>query len=286
MDLPSLRRAFRARPGTDDCVRFACFLDELPSSDAAWSSLVRLLERDVIPVVSRCHPEVEAEEISSTCLGGVFEAWIPEWRVGVRVGENVRRLVRAGRPDDAWTELEAHPRFRGGRAEEALGLWRTGAWDEAARRIEGPRSARSYFIVKTRAQVGESQRKLRRQSRLTARHCSEAFGLPLGRTAPSLVDESARINGGAELESGSGERSGWRISLIPPAHLPSQELSDRLQRMLEAIEALGPEHARVFKLLLEGLSQRDIARVEGRHPAVISRRVRNLQKLCRERLLE
>jgi DNA-directed RNA polymerase specialized sigma24 family protein len=56
--------------------------------------------------------------------------------------------------------------------------------------------------------------------------------------------------------------------------------------MLEAIEALGPEHARVFKLLLEGLSQRDIARVEGRHPAVISRRVRNLQKLCRERLLE
>ena len=42
----------------------------------------------------------------------------------------------------------------------------------------------------------------------------------------------------------------------------------------------------VFKLLLEGFSQRDIARVEDRHPAVISRRVRNLQKLCRERLLE
>ena len=191
MEFPALRRAFRARPGTEDCSRFACFLDDLSSSDAAWSSLVGLLERDVIPVVSRCHPGVETDEISSTCLGGVFEVWIREWLTGVRAGENVRRLIRAGRPDAAWMELERHPRFRGPRADEAFGLWSTGAWDEAARRIEGPRSARSHFIARTRGQIGESQRKLRRQSRLTARHCSEAFGLPTSGACPSVVDERA-----------------------------------------------------------------------------------------------
>jgi DNA-directed RNA polymerase specialized sigma24 family protein len=62
-------------------------------------------------------------------------------------------------------------------------------------------------------------------------------------------------------------------------------MADRVRRTLGAIDALGPEHARVFKLLLEGLSQRDIAQVEGRHPAAISRRVHNLRELCRSQLL-
>ena len=44
-----------------------------------------------------------------------------------------------------------------------------------------------------------------------------------------------------------------------------------------------PAHAR--QLAIAGLSQRGIAKVEGRHPAAISWRVRNLQELCRVRLL-
>ena len=65
----------------------------------------------------------------------------------------------------------------------------------------------------------------------------------------------------------------------------SQDVAERVRRMLGAIRELGPEHERVFKLLLEGFSQQNIARVEGRHPAAISRRVQNLREVCRLQLL-
>ena len=111
------------------------------------------------------------------------------------------------------------------------------------------------------------------------------LGLPGTGGGHALTTPAARALCGAELEGAPGERSVWRISALPPAQLLDQELADRVRRMLGAIEELGPEHARVFKLLLEGLSQRNIADVEGRHPAAISRRVQNLRELCRVQLL-
>lgn len=279
----ALRRAFRARPGTEDCMLFAGFLEELDSSESAWQRLVSLFERDVIPIVARCHPEVECDEISSACLGGAFETWIPEWIEGARTSARVRGLLAEDRPDDAFDELTKHPRCCGGRAGTAEALWSSSRRLDAVGMIEGTRSARAHFIGRTRARIGESQRKQRRQARLMSRHCSDLLGIGSGRQ--TLASQSTRTNCGAELDT-TGERNTWRISALPPAHLPSHELADRLRRMLDAIEDLGPEHARVFKLLMEGLSQRSIAEVEGRHPAVISRRVRNLQELCRVQLLD
>ncbi len=286
MEPSALRRAFRARPGTNDCTRFASFLEELESRDSAWQRLVVLLDRDVIPIVSRCHPDVEGDEISSICFGGAFEMWISEWIERVQVTVQARRLLMEQRHDEAFSELAKHTRFRGPRAEEAATLWSSQKWQDALCLIEGTRSARSHFIARTRAQISESQRKQRRQSMLMSRHCSDALGIPAGGGREGLASLAARTLCGAELDRSSGEGNTWCISALPPAHLPSQDLADRLRRMLLAIEELGPEHARVFKLLLEGLSQRHIAKVEGRHPAAISRRVRNLQELCRVQLLE
>lgn len=286
MDPAALRRAFRARPGTEDCVRFAGFLEGLESNESAWRQLVALLERDVMPVVARCHAEVEYDEISSVCLVGAFETWIPEWLACVHGAARVRRLLADGRPDSAFAELQKHIFFRGQRAEEAERLWDSRRWHDAVRRVEGTRSARSQFIARARAQTSEAQRKQRRQSLLMSRHCSDALGMPASGGRETLASEVARTLCGAELDRHSGEHTTWRISALPPAHLVSQDLSDRLRRMLGAIDELGPEHARVFKLLLEGLSQRHIASVEGRHPAAISRRVRNLQELCRVQLLD
>lgn len=286
MEPAALRRAFRARPGTEDCIRFAGFLEGLGSSDLAWPSLVALLERDVVPVVSRCHPEVECEEISSTCLGGAFELWIPEWLERVRAAALARRRLAEGRADEALAELVKHPRFRGRRADEARALWGEQRWIEAVSWVEGTRSARSHFIARARAQISESQRKARRQARLMNRHCSDALGMPTSGGRHAAATAGARMICGAELDRTSGEHHAWRISALPPAHLTSQHLADRLRRMLTAIDELGPEYARVFKLLLEGFSQRSIAEVEGRHPAVISRRVKNLQQLCRLELMD
>ncbi len=274
MDLVTLRRAFRARPGTTDCNEFGVFLQGLEASEPAWRSLVSILEKDVIPVVQRCHPAADSDEISSTCLAGAFESWVAEWLDCAQAVARVRRLLAEGLHDEALAELAKHPRFRGPRAEKARALWNGRRRDEAVSLVEGIQSARSHFISRTRAQINESERKQRRQSRLMIRHCSDALGMPGGSTC------------GTELDGTPGERNTWRISALPPAHLPSQDLADRLRRMLGAIDELGPKHARVFALLLEGLSQRNIARVEGRDPAAISRRVRNLRELCRAQLLQ
>ena len=286
MEPLALRRAFRARVGTEGCDRFAGFLEGLESNEPAWRSLVALLERDVIPIVFRCHPDIERDEVSSICFGGAFEAWIPEWLERVRASACVRRLIAEERHDEAFAGLAKHPRFRGRRAGKVRTLWSSRRWETAQSLVEGTRSARSHFIARTRAQISEAQRKQRRQSRLMTRHCADALGMAARGGLQAIANEAAMKSCGAELDRSSGERKAWRISALPPAHLPSQELADRLRRMLGAIDKLGPEHARVFKLLLEGLSQRRIAEVEGRHPAVISRRVRNLQKLCRVQLLD
>ncbi|MCP5059082.1 MAG: helix-turn-helix domain-containing protein [bacterium] len=282
----ALKRAFRAHPGTEDCVRLASFLEGLESSEPAWQNLVALLERDVIPIVVRCHPDVESDEISSACFAGAFESWIPEWLDCTRSTARVRVLLAEARYDEAFAELETHPRYHGDRAGLADTLWRSHRWRDCMSLIEGTRSARSIFIARTRARISESQRKQQRQSRLMTRHCSDALGMHAPSGGQSLASEAARAICGAELERTPGERNAWLVSALPPAHLPSQDLTDRLRRMLGAIDELGSEHVRVFKLLMEGLSQRSIAEVEGRHPAVISRRVRRLQETCRVQLLE
>ena len=286
MQPSSLRRAFRARPGTADCLAFADFLDGLASDERGWRSFVSLLESDVIPVVARCHPATEGDEISSVCLGGAFERWSGEWLLCVRTVERVRKLLLEERPDEAFAALEKHPRFRRHREDEARRLWDLQRRQEALRLVEGTRSARSHFIARARADVGEAERRQARRVQLMTRHCADSLGAsPSG--GPSFSPTSAaRSQCGAELDAGAGERSSWRVSALPPAHLPGQELAQRLRRMLGAIDELGPDHVRVFKLLLEGLSQRSIAQVECRHPAAISRRVRRLQALCRAQLLE
>jgi hypothetical protein len=290
MDIAALRRAFRARPGTAGCNEIAAFLTELASAEEpdeiAWRRFVALLERDVIPVVSRCNPSVEVDEISSVCVVGAFESWVSEWLRGFYVLRDVGCLLAEGRPDDALVELSEHPRFRGRRAECASDLWQSGNWSEAVQRVAGSQSARSHFILRARAEISESQRKQNRRAHIVMRHCSDSLGMAAGRGCRTMAAPATRSICGAELESTSGGRQIWRVSVLPPAHLLSQELSDRLRRMLGAIKDLGPDHERVFKLLLEGLSQRSIARVEGRHPAAISRRVRNLQDLCRAQLLD
>ncbi|MBW2243953.1 MAG: hypothetical protein JRH01_18385 [Deltaproteobacteria bacterium] len=98
----ALRRAFRARPGTEDCMRLAGFLEGLGSSEPAWQSLVALLESDVIPIVVRCHPDVECDEISSACFAGAFESWIPEWLNCARSAAQVRQLVAEARHSSRW----------------------------------------------------------------------------------------------------------------------------------------------------------------------------------------
>jgi hypothetical protein len=286
MTSPALRRAFRARPGTPYWRHFSDFLDTLEASEAAWKRLIGLFEQDVVPIVSRCHPDVDDDEISSTCLGSAFEVWIPDWRERVRVTERVRCLLAEARHDDAIGELEGHPRFCGRRADEVGRLWQLRRWEDALQLVEGTRSARSHFIARARAEIGESQRKQRRQSRLMTRHCLAVSGVPTTITTSRLTPQIGSARCGVELGIESGKGNNWLISALPPAHLPSQELTDRMRRMLGAIEALGPEHSRVFKLLVEGLSQGSIARVEGRHPAAISRRVRNLVELCRVQLLD
>jgi DNA-directed RNA polymerase specialized sigma24 family protein len=286
MDLAALRRAFRARPGTAHSTDFANFLEGLEANESGWRSLVSLLEKDVIPVVLRCHPSSELDEIWSSCLTGAFESWVSEWLACFNTAAQVRELLEQGRHDDALAGLQDHPRFRGHRAEQARVLWGSRRWHDAVNLIEGTQSARSHFIARTRAQIRESQRKQRRQSRLMTRHCADTLGIATHGGPQAVATQAARSLCGAEIASTSGGHSTWRISAFPPAHLLSQELAERLRQMLGAIEELGPEHARVFKLLLEGLSQRSIAEVEGRHPAAISRRVRCLQELCRVQLLE
>jgi hypothetical protein len=287
MELAALRRAFRARPGTSLCTEFATFLAGLGTNETAWQSLVWTLEKDVVPVVLRYHASAESDEISSICLAGAFESWIPEWVGHVKAVARVRTLLAEERHDEAFDELEKHRRFRGARAREASTLWNRGCHHDALRLVEGTHSARSHFIARTRAQISESQRKQKRQSRLMRRHCNDSLGIPSdGASSVGTTTPAARAACGAELDRTSSEHDIWLVSALPPAHVPSQELTDRLRRMLGAIDELGPEHSRVFNLLLEGLSQRSIARVEGRHPAAISRRVRHLQELCRVQLLE
>jgi hypothetical protein len=97
MDIAALRRAFRARPGTAGCNEIAAFLEELGTAEEpneiAWRRFVCLLERDVVPVVSRCHPTVEVEEISSVCVVGAFEGRHPA-AISRRV-RNLQDLCRA-----------------------------------------------------------------------------------------------------------------------------------------------------------------------------------------------
>jgi RNA polymerase sigma factor (sigma-70 family) len=293
MDIAALRRAFRARPRTAGCNEIAAFLTELTSFEElaepdqnAWRRFVSLLECDVIPVVSRCHPTLEVEEISSLCVVGAFEGWVSEWLRGSFALAEVRRLAGESRYCEAWVELSKHPRFHRERAERATALWQSGDWRRAVQEVEGSQSARSYFITRARTEISESQRKQRRRARLMTRHCLDTLGLAACRSGQAFGILGTRSSCGAELERDEGGRQTWRVSALPPAHLLSQELVDRLRRMLGAIQELGPDHERVFKLLLEGLSQRSIARVEGRHPAAISRRVRNLQDLCRAQLLD
>jgi DNA-directed RNA polymerase specialized sigma24 family protein len=285
MDLAALRRAFRARPASDECYEFASFLEGLGESELAWQSFVSILEMDVIPVVARHHPAADDDEITSTCLAGVFETWVSEWLDCVRGAELARKLLKEERADEAFATLAVHPRYHGQRAASAHRLWASRRPHDAVSLIEGTQSARNRFIARTRAQVNEAERKQRRRSILLAENCRELSGLPGSVGRQALATPAARLLCGAELEGTSGERAIWRISALPPAQLVSQDLANRLQRMLGAIEALGPDHARVFKLLLEGLSQRSIAKVEGRHPAAISRRVHNLRELCRMELL-
>lgn len=274
MHLSALRRAFRARPGTTGCFEFGGFLEGLGTSESAWRRLVSVLESDVIPIVQRHHPATDLDEISSTCLTGAFESWVSEWLDLVQGVARVRRLLLEGRHDEAFAELAAHPRFHGDRAGRARALWNSRRQKCAVSLVEGTRSARSHFIARTRARIHEAERKLRRQSHLMASHCSDEHGVP---------EESAC---GVEFDCAVRSRNPWRISVLPPAHLPSQDLADRLRRILGAIDELGPEHARVFQHLLDGLSQRSIARIERRDPSVISRRVRNLRELCRMQLLD
>ena len=144
--------------------------------------------------------------------------------------------------------MTKHARYRGDRAGRVRLLWSSRRLHEAVDLIEGTQSARGHFIAKTRALIGEDERKRRRQSSLLIQNCVTALSL----SAQPL----------------------------------SQETTDRMLQMFIAIEALGPEHERVFKLLLEGFSQQSIAEIEGRHPAAISRRVRSLRELCREQLLQ
>jgi DNA-directed RNA polymerase specialized sigma24 family protein len=285
MVLAALRRAFRARPGTSGCYEFMSFLTGLDESECSWPHLVAILETDVIPVVSRHHPAVDADEIASTCLAGVFESWASEWLDRIRSSRLVRQLLAEERIDDAFEALANHPRFVGRRAECARKLWLSLQYHAALELLEGSQSARNHFIAKTRAQVSETQRKQRRQSVLLSRNCLDRAGLPAPTGRHSRATPSMRSLCGAELDDTRGEGNTWCISALPPAQLLSQDLTVRIRRMLCAIEALGPDHERVFKLLLEGLSQKKIAKVEGRHPAAISRRVHDLRELCRGELL-
>jgi RNA polymerase sigma factor (sigma-70 family) len=281
----ALRRAFRARPGTSGCTRFAAFLDRLSGREESdWQRLASLLETDVVPVVARCHPGAEPDEILSTCLEGAFETWVAQCCEETRRATAVRDLLAEDERDDALAELTRHPRFRGPRAARARALWCSDPHG-ALTAVEGTASARSFFIARARDRIGEAQRKQRRQSILLSRSCLDTLGIAGIARSGALASAEARSLCGAEIESGRGERAAWRISALPPAHLLSQELTDRVRRMLRAIEALGPEHARVFKLLVEGLSQRRIAEVEGRHPAAISRRIQSLRELCKIELL-
>jgi len=286
MQPSALRRAFRARPGTAGCLEFAAFLDGLATDELGWRSFVSILEADVIPVVARCHPATEEDEISSICLSGAFERWSSEWIACVHSVARVRLLLREERVEEAFEALTTHPRFCRDRGDQAQALWSSQRPEEAVCLVEGKRSARSYFIARARAQINDAERTQQRQLHLMTRHCVDALGMAPSAGHLCAPTEAARTQCAAELDSRSGERSTWRISALPPAHLLGQELSQRLRRMLGAIDALGPEHARVFKLLLEGLSQRSIAEVECRHPAAISRRVRTLQEVCRVQLLE
>ena len=286
MELAALRRAFRARPTSAGCTEFVIFLEKLGESELAWRRFVSILEKDVIPVVSRHHPGADGDEIASTCFAGVFETWGEEWLDRIHGAERIRRLLESGRHVEAFVELTKHPRYRGTRGERAKLLWSSRRPFDAVDFVEGSQSARSFFIAKTRSLVGESQRKQRRQSFLMSQNCYDMLGLPGSGGGQALATPDARSLCGAELDDTPGEGSTWRISALPPAQLLSQEMADRIRRMLGAIEELGPEHSRVFKLLLEGLSQQNIAKVEGRHPAAISRRVQNLRDLCRMQLLE
>jgi hypothetical protein len=286
MHLAALRRAFRARPGTSDYAGFAAFLERLDDDEGSWNPLVRIFDRDVTPVVVRHHPAADVDEIASTCVARAFEIWVPEWRASLRCVARTRQLLADARPAEALGVLSRHRRFRGRVAVRARGLWDAARPSEAIGLLEGTRSARSHFIARGRAEIREAQRKQLRQSRLMSRSCLEvlAGGAAVGRHG--LAAASSQSLCGAELDGEPGKRGTWRISVLPPAQLSSHELSGRVRRMLGAVEALGPDHARVFKLLLEGLSQQSIAKVEGRHPAAISRRVNHLRALCRAQLLD
>jgi len=286
MQLAALRRAFRARPGTSDYAGFAAFLEGLDDDEGSWSSLVHILERDVVPVVVRHHPAADFDEIASTCVARAFETWVPEWRDALRCTVRARRLLSEDRTAEAHGALSRHPRVRAGVAARAESLWEAACPSEAIGLLEGTRSARSHFIARGRAEIREEQRKQLRQSQLMSRSCLDvlAGGANVGRHGLAAAGSHALC--GAELDREPGMRGAWRISVLPPAQLSSHELSDRVRRMLGAVEALGPDHTRVFKLLLEGLSQQSIAKVEGRHPAAISRRVNHLRALCRAQLLD
>jgi DNA-directed RNA polymerase specialized sigma24 family protein len=286
MQQAALRRAFRALPGTSDYAGFAAFLERLDDDEASWSSLVRILERDVTPVVFRHHPAADFDEIASTCTARAFETWVPEWRASLCCVARTRRLLADDRPAEALDVLSRHPRFRGRVGARAQSHWEAARVSEAIALLEGTRSARSHFIARGRAEIREAQRKQLRQSQLMSRSCLEvlAGGANVGRYGLAAAGSQALC--GAELDRDPGMRGAWRISAFPPAQLSSHGLSDRVRRMLGAVEALGPDYARVFKLLLEGLSQQSIAKVEGRHPAAISRRVNHLRALCRAQLLD
>ncbi len=204
MDLSALRRAFRTRPGTTHSTEFTTFLAGLETNERGWQKLVSLLEKDVIPVVSRCHPATESDEIWSTCLTGAFESWVSEWLRHFHAVARVRRLLAQERHDEAFAALTDHPRFRGKRAETARTLWRSRRWDDSVSLIKGTQSARSHFIAQTRAQIRESQRRQRRQSRLMSRHCSDTSGIAASGGQPSMATQAARSLCGAKIASRSG----------------------------------------------------------------------------------
>ena len=190
MDLAVLRRAFRARPGTTRSNEFATFIEGLETDERAWGSLVSILQTDVVPVVCRYHPAAEADEITSTCLVGAFESWVPEWLACFDAVARARRLLGEERHDEAFSQLAKHSRFRGNRAEKARALWRRRKRYEALGVVEGTGSARSYFIARTRAQINESQRKQRRRSHLLARHCSDALGVGASRGRQAVAPQA------------------------------------------------------------------------------------------------